>query len=429
MLNILIIDREEEARSFLTKHLQKKSVHITSVDSGMSALEHLKKMTFDLVFAEMEMKDIKGADFYKYLKIKSPSTPLILMTPEEHAPQAQCFADNYITKPLKKSAINKIFALLSTEASKRSPFIAESPQMKAILDIVQKVAASQANVFISGESGTGKEVIATLIHHYSTRAHAPYIRVNCAALPETLIESEFFGHEKGAYTGAVAKRTGRFELADHGTLLLDEISEIPSSLQAKLLRAVQEQEFERLGGSTPIHVDVRLISTSNRNMQEAMKNKEFREDLFYRLNVVPIHLPPLRSRPEDIIPLANFFLTKLCTKNQKLQKQLSPAAEDKLRRYPWPGNVRQLANVLEHTIVMDQGSLIEAEHIHLTEMPLQPSLFQKNAILYQGMTLKELEKYHIEETLKEHQFNRTKAAKALGISIRTLRNKISIYKS
>ncbi len=429
MLNILIIDRDEESRTFLTKHLQEKSVHIISVDSGISALKYLKKITFDFVFAEVDIKDLNEGDFYKYLKIKAPLTPLISMTDKEYTPQDQCFSDSYIMKPLKKSAINKTFSLLSTDASSSIPFIAKSPQMKSILDTVRKIATSQANIFISGESGTGKEVIATLIHYYSTRKYEPYIKVNCAALPDTLIESEFFGHEKGAYTGAVSKRAGRFELADHGTLLLDEVSEIPSLLQAKLLRAVQEQEFERLGGSTPIRVDVRLISTSNRNMQEAMKNKEFREDLFYRLNVIPIHLPPLRTHPEDIIPLANFFLTKLCKKNQTTQKHLSPTAKKKLCLYPWPGNARELANVLEHAIVMNQETLIEAEHIYLTEIFHKTSLFQENEILHKGLTIKELEKSYIEKTLKDYQFNRTKTALALGISIRSLRNKLTLYKS
>lgn len=301
---------------------------------------------------------------------------------------------------------------------KKEQIIAESGFMKQILEDVIKVAKSQASVFISGESGTGKEVIAHLIHGQSLRNEGPFVKVNCAAIPETLLESEFFGHEKGSFTGAIAKRIGRFELANKGTLLLDEISEIPLSMQSKLLRAIQEQEFERIGGVKAIKVDIRFISTSNRNMKETIEQKLFREDLYYRLNVVPIRLPALRERKEDILPLAEYFLQKLCPDSQKT---FSPRACQLLLDYPWPGNIRELANIIERTIVMDSSEIIQPEHLALEFCPIRPANVP--------LTLEAVEKKHILETLTLCGQNKTKAAEVLGISIRTLRNKIKSFEN
>jgi two-component system response regulator AtoC len=299
---------------------------------------------------------------------------------------------------------------------KREQIIAESGFMKRILEDVIKVAKSHASVFISGESGTGKEVIAHLLHIKSPRCEGPFVKVNCAAIPEALLESEFFGHEKGAFTGAIAKRLGRFELANKGTLLLDEISEIPLSMQSKLLRAVQELEFERIGGVNLIKVDIRFISTSNRNMKETVEQKLFREDLYYRLNVVPIRLPALRERKEDILPLAEHFLHRLCPENKKT---FSSKAQELLVEYPWPGNIRELANVIERTVVMDSSSIIEPEHLELEFCPIKSTTA--------CLSLEEVERRHILETLTACDQNRTKAARVLGISIRTLRNKLKSF--
>lgn len=302
--------------------------------------------------------------------------------------------------------------------------IAESPAMQRIQSSLDKIAKSQASVFITGESGTGKEVIAGAIHRRSARFSAPFIKVNCAAIPEALVESEFFGHERGAFTGAIARKTGRFELADQGTLLLDEVTEIPILLQSKLLRAIQEQEFERVGGVRPIKVNIRFLAASNRNMQEAIETKAIREDLYYRLNVVPIHIPPLRERTEDILPLARYFLEKACKENHKPIKNFSERACQKLLNYPWPGNARELANIVERTIVLDFDPIIDAEHLYLDS-----SFFERKG-LYSvpvGITLHELEKRLILETLETHHRNRTKTAQILGISVRTLRNKLHEY--
>jgi two-component system response regulator AtoC len=308
--------------------------------------------------------------------------------------------------------------VIPEKVKKRSRIIAESPLMKRVLEASDRVAKSSASVFISGESGTGKEVVAQAIHFQSERAERPFIKVNCAAIPDTLIESEFFGHEKGAFTGALNRRLGRFELAHEGTLLLDEVTEIPISLQPKLLRAIQEQEFERVGGILPIKVDVRIIATSNRKMKEAVDQKVFREDLFYRLNVVPLHIPPLRERREDILPLAQYFLEQFCQENRQGIRGFSDEERRQLLDYGWPGNIRELANVIERTVIM--GS----------ELIIDPSLSTIEIVensSFQGLTLYEVEKRHILETLAAMGNSRTKAAQKLGISIRTLRNKLNEY--
>lgn len=308
------------------------------------------------------------------------------------------------------------------EGDYKEYLIAESPLMRKIFKDVSTLAKSSASVFISGESGTGKEVIAHAIHHESHRAAQPFIKVNCAAIPSSLLESEFFGHEKGAFTGAIQRRLGRFELADKGTLLLDEVSEISLELQPKLLRAVQEMEFERVGGTGLVRVDVRLISTSNRSMKNAVEEKQFREDLYYRLNVIPLYLPPLRQRFEDIIPLATFFLKRLCQENGQPLKQLTEEAKHHLLAYHWPGNIRELANVIERTVVMHAQETIDAEHIPLDNAPFCPV-----SSIPPGATLKDVEKKWILEILEKEKHNRTRAAQTLGISVRTLRNKLRSY--
>lgn len=309
---------------------------------------------------------------------------------------------------------------------RKHELIAESAMMKKLLKDVSKVAQSSASVFISGESGTGKEVIAHALHRESPRHKHPFIKVNCAAIPGSLLESEFFGHEKGSFTGALQKKLGRFELAHQGTLLLDEVSEIPLELQAKLLRAVQEMEFERVGGVEPIRVDTRLIATSNRPMKEAIEQKLFREDLYYRLNVIPIQLPPLRDRKEDILPLAEFFLKRLCEENQRPLKRLQQEAKQKLLDYHWPGNIRELANVIERSVIMNPEETLAAHQIYLDLCcPVKEA---PTTLLPIGITLAELERRFILQTLNRESDNRTKAARTLGISLRTLRNKLRIYR-
>lgn len=452
---VLVVDDELLVRSFLKETLMRKGLDVTVAENGRTALALIKDNAYDLVFTDMKMPDMTGLEVLKKVKETAPNTIVVVITAFgsiDNAVEAMRLgAFNYLIKPFSPDTIEAVvekakdhsalveenrYLRQEVSGSSGSPkaLIAQSPLMHKIIDDVNRIAKSNANVMITGESGTGKEVIAHAIHFGSPRLNRPFIRVNCAAIPEALIESEFFGHEKGAFTGAVGKRCGRFELADNGTLLLDEITEVPIGLQAKLLRAIQEQEFERVGGHKPIKVNVRIVSTSNRNLQEAIRDKVLREDLYYRLNVVPIIIPPLRDRREDIIPLAQHFLTQLCGESHKKPKRLTPEAEKKLLSYPWPGNVRELANIIERAVVMDHCDDIGAEHVILEsfEAPItdhEPASPTSTAAgeLPKGFTLEELEKRYIIETLQAQQNNRTAAAKYLGISVRTLRNKLNEY--
>lgn len=444
---ILVVDDEELLRNFVAETLKRQYFDVSTAKGGTEALKLIKENTYDLVFTDMKMPDMTGIDLMRQAKEISPTTLFVVVTgfaSIENAVDAMRFgAFNYLVKPFSPDTIEAVVekakehhqlvqenSYLREQVSQQNAtgskgFIAESPAMKKILKDVQTVAQSNANVFITGESGVGKEVIASAIHTYSPRADRPFIKVNCAAIPETLIEAEFFGHEKGAFTGAQNRRNGRFELANTGTLLLDEITEVPIMLQAKLLRVIQEQEFERIGGNKPIKVDVRIVSTSNRNISQAIEEKVLREDLYYRLNVVPIQIPPLRERREDIIPLAKFFVEKFCIESHLKTKTLADNAQDKLLNYSWPGNVRELANIIERAVVMCQDEKIPADAIMIDQLsPTQPV---SGTGIPVGTTLKELEKRLIIETLEAQNQNRTKAAELLDISVRTLRNKLKEY--
>lgn len=412
MKKVLIIEKQLSSRELLLSLLKGKEFQLFTVEDGMSALELLQKRSFDLIFS-----DLKGIKTLDRSSRRPLGTPIVHLSGDNDPSLKE--VDHVLKKPFSEKGVHQLLLYLIDKRKFEKKVIAESPQMKRILREVEKIAKSHSNVFIFGESGTGKEVVAGLIHTYSKRKGHPFIRVNCAAVPDTLIESEFFGHEKGAFTGAHQKRIGRFERADKGTLLLDEVSEIPLALQAKLLRVVQEQEFERVGGTEAMHVDVRLISTSNREMKEAIYEKTFRADLYYRLNVVPIYLPPLRERKEDILPLANHFLVEVCQRDQILLKTFSKKAEEKLLSYSWPGNIRELRNVIEHGVVMDYSNVIEEEHLLID--------LKRSKEALPIVTIKEVEKKHILKMLDHFDGNRNQTAKALGISIRTLRNKLNEY--
>lgn len=306
--------------------------------------------------------------------------------------------------------------------------IAFDPFMKKILVLAEKIGKSRSTVLIQGESGTGKEVIARYIHRASERRNGPFVAVNCAALPETLLESELFGHEKGAFTGALARKKGKFELANGGTLLLDEISEVAVSVQAKLLRVLQERQVDRVGGDLGVPVDVRVIATTNRDLEAETRKGNFRLDLFYRLNVVPLVLPPLGRRPDDIIPLARAFLKRHSVSNQVSEKRLSPEAENFLRKKTWPGNVRELENLMERAVL-----LLDSEIIDFTDLQAISGISEKDPedrelAGPEVMPLREMEKRMIRQALNDHKGNRTHAAEVLGISVRTLRNKLHEYR-
>ncbi|MBS0626122.1 MAG: sigma-54-dependent Fis family transcriptional regulator [Verrucomicrobia bacterium] len=432
---ILVVDDEKLIRQFTAETLKRLGKEVSIAENGEVAIQKMEAESFDLIISDVKMPIKDGIEVLKKAKALHPNALVILATAfgsvESAVEAMRLGAFHYLIKPFSPEALEAIIEkaeehtrLLKEnrfyrEEKKNFHLIAQSPAMKKILSDLEKIAKSQASVFITGESGTGKEVIAGAIHELSLRSAYPFIKVNCAAIPETLVESEFFGHERGSFTGAHVRKTGRFELADKGTLLLDEVTEIPLTLQPKLLRAIQEQEFERVGGTKPIRVQLRFIATSNRNMQEAIETKIFREDLFYRLNVIPIHIPPLRQRPEDILPLARSFLDRFCAENHKPKKELSERAQQKMLQYPWPGNVRELANIIERTVVLDFDPLIDAEHLYITPVSPKP---QKSFV-----TLHEMEKQLILETLEAQCRNRTKTAALLGISVRTLRNKLHEY--
>jgi two-component system response regulator AtoC len=444
---VLIADDQPIMLRFCAEVLTRQGKDVTFVENGALAIEKLKSEPFDLIITDMRMPIKTGLDVMIAAKEMQPQCLVIIATAHgsvEAAVEAvKLGAFNYLIKPFSLEALESVlqkadehvrllkenrFLREENGKAKCPHLIAESPQMKKILIDLEKIAKSNASVFITGESGTGKEVLASAIHELSSRSHAPFIKVNCAAIPETLIESEFFGHERGSFTGALQRKTGRFELADKGTFLLDEVTEIPLILQAKLLRAIQEQEFERVGGMRPIKVNIRFLATSNRNMQEAIETKIFREDLFYRLNVVPIHVPPLRERVEDILPLANYFLNRFCRENHKAPKYFTPNAIQKLMHYPWPGNVRELGNIIERTVVLDFDSKINVDHLYL-DSPISSKPSIDKGALPIGISLHELEKRFILETLDIQHRNKSKTASALGISVRTLRNKLHEYET
>ncbi|MGD8386518.1 MAG: sigma-54 dependent transcriptional regulator [Desulfobacteraceae bacterium] len=313
------------------------------------------------------------------------------------------------------------------EPSKARP-IAVNREMLGILDLASRIASSRSTILIQGESGTGKEVIARFIHRSGNRSSGPFVAVNCAALPENLLESELFGHEKGAFTGAVSRKKGKFELAHGGTLLLDEISEMAVSVQAKLLRVLQEREVDRVGGQAPVSVDVRVIATTNRDLTAEVREGNFRQDLFYRLNVVPFHLPPLRKRPEDIAPLADHFLKETASLNGLHPKGLSQNAVDRLQKMPWPGNVRELENLMERATLLVDSERIEPDDLAFVRRLGGGGENPPPDAAGEGvLPLREMEKRMIFRALDDHQGNRTRASKVLGISVRTLRNKLNEY--
>lgn len=440
-LKILVADDEPLIRNFIRETLQRKNFEVILAENGEKAIEFLTKEDFDIVFSDMKMPKKTGMEVLEKAKNLSSPPVVILMTAFgsiENAVEAmQKGAFTYLIKPFSVESIETIIEKVVDhlrlkkenaylrKANMPPSLISTSPAMQKVLKEIEKVAPTQASVFISGESGTGKEVVAKALHNLSLRKENPFIRINCAAIPENLLESELFGYEKGAFTGANERKEGKFEVGDTGTILLDEITEIPLSLQPKLLRAIQEQEFERVGGTKPIKVNLRFLATTNRNIEEAIAKKIFREDLFFRLNVVPIHLPPLRERKEDIIPLANFFLKKFSLENHKPSKTLSSSAEEKLMLYPWPGNVRELANIMERIVVLENDEVLLASHIPLDDFGKKQA---KENFFQAGVSLKEMEKQLIIKTLMFHKNNRTQTAATLGISIRTLTNKLRLYR-
>jgi two-component system, NtrC family, response regulator AtoC len=454
-MNILIAEDDVIMKEFLKDSFASLSnYNVDIAKNGQIAIDLISKTSYDIIITDMKMPYKNGLDVLEHAKKNTPKTIVIIMTAHGSISSAveamKKGAFHYLIKPFSIETLNAIFEKAIEQISlikenqylrneikttaRQKQIIVESPSMKNIFENIVKIAKSSSNVFIFGESGVGKEIVANAIHDNSNRSIKPFIKVNCAAIAENLLESEFFGHERGSFTGADFQKDGRFELADRGSLLLDEITEIPLSLQPKLLRAIQEKEFERVGGTRSLKVDIRFIATTNRDIKKAINEKTFREDLYYRLNVVPIHVPPLRERKEDILALAKYFVKRFCVENHKKIKVFTQSALNKIHTYPWPGNVRELANIIERAVVLDNEDIINENHIMIENISTiylsqASELLSDEISLSIGSTLYEAEKKLLLETLRTQKFNRTKTAKILGISIRTLRNKLKTYKN
>jgi len=444
---ILIVDDDDAHRKMLTAVLSGEGYRIQEADDGDTACQLVEKNRFDLVLMDLRMKRMDGDVAQKKMAGINPDIPVVIMTAYGSVRSAvealKSGADNYLTKPIDidelKILVTKTLHQRQLKAENRDlkellgkrfdlgSIIGNSASMRAMIETLTLVAPSEATVLIQGQSGTGKELVASAIHHNSPRKSSPFIKVNCAALPETLLESELFGHEKGAFTGAAGPRKGRFERADHGTLFLDEIGEMTPATQAKILRVLQEREFEPVGGSRSIQVDTRIISATNRNLEEEVAADRFREDLYYRLNVVTIAVPPLRERLSDIPLLAEHFLEQYAARNHRTFKGIAPQAMDLLMRYSWPGNVRELENVIERAVIMARGDHIGTEHFPSTISDQESATSGHSPTLPSGRSLKEVEREMILQTLDDMGGNRTQTAKILGISRRTLQLKLKEY--
>ena len=445
---ILVIDDESEMRSALSHALTRNGFRVESAASGMDALVRIKKDPFSLVITDIKMPEMSGMEVLGAVKKITPGIPVIVITAYgsiHNAVEAmQAGAADYLLKPFSFETLNATVkkVLGGTDSNGRSQknrnakvqptiktLVTEDPKLLEILKLAKSVATSRSTILIQGESGTGKELLAAYIHENSGFKEEPYVAVNCAALPDTLAESELFGHEKGAFTGAVNRKMGKFELAKHGTVVLDEISEMTLPLQAKLLRVLQEREIDRVGGSQPVPMHARVVAISNVDLKKAISENKFREDLYYRINVVPFTIPALDERKGDIPLLVEHFLEKYCQLNNQEKKKISDAALTQLVNKAWKGNIRELENSIERAVLIGSGPELLPEHLFFDPAD-SVSRSQSHSVLSMraGMTVKEMEKQLITKTLEEVNDNRTHAAELLGISIRTLRNKLSEYK-
>ena len=458
--NILIVDDDTSMRTALSESLESCGYSVESADNGYDALKKFKEQPFEVVITDMRMPQMGGMDVLKSVKKMSPHTPVIVITAYGTVSTAveamKEGAAEFIMKPFSiddlQIVVRNVLASASItdqdkpiqdtkkeeEEGGQFHIISQSNNIHALLTMMRNIAKSKSSVLIQGESGTGKELFARYIYYHSNRKNRPFIAINCAAIPHHLLESEMFGYEKGAFTGAIQRKLGKFELADGGTLLLDEIGEMDIQLQAKLLRVLQESKVDRLGGREPVPIDVRIIATTNADMRKGIEEKKIREDLFYRLNVIPINIPPLRERKEDIAILCNHFLEKYCQINGRKEVNISTETLQTLQGYTWPGNVRELEHVIERSILLCEGNTIQPEQLYL-DKPIQivqqgtetPSVFIPHAknTSTSLSTLKDMEKFMIFDALTKANGNRTKASKILGISVRTMRNKLQEYEA
>ncbi|MBT8342869.1 MAG: sigma-54-dependent Fis family transcriptional regulator [Desulfatitalea sp.] len=444
---ILVVDDDASHRAMLRAVLSAEGYQIQEADDGDTACALVERHRFDLILMDLRMKRMDGDAAQKHMASIHPDTPVIMMTAFGSVRSAvemlKSGAENYLTKPIdideltimvRKALQHHRLAAenlnLKEQLGKKfdlGKIIGSSPAMRDLIETMALVAPSEATVLIQGESGTGKELVANAIHYNSSRKHQPFIKVNCAALPETLLENELFGHEKGAFTGAGGPKKGRFQLADHGTMFLDEIGEMAPATQAKILRVLQEREFEPVGGTRTIQVDTRILSATNRRLEEDIASDRFRKDLYYRLNVVTLTVPPLRDRASDIALLAAHFLHRYAAKNHRSFKGIQPQAMDFLMQYTWPGNVRELENVIERAVIMAREDFIGTEHFPSTIGNRERRKSDPSPILASGRSLEAVKKEMILKTLDDMDGNRTQTAKVLGISRRTLQLKLKEY--
>lgn len=447
MKNILIVDDEEGMRIALSEALSRAGFETTCCKDGREAVARIRSNKYSMVISDVKMPGMDGMEVLRSVNKISPETPVVMITAfgtVDNAVEAMKEgACDYLLKPFSFENVVEIVKSglfqskssferqkmsdgggFKNRAGKKREIVTSDREMIRLLDMACEIALSNSTVIIYGESGTGKELVAHLIHDNSHRKEKPFVAVNCAAIPDNLLESELFGHEKGSFTGATFRKFGKFELAQGGTLLLDEIGEMTMTLQAKLLRVLQEFEIDRIGGKEPVPIDVRIISTTNIDLKKAVNENKFREDLYYRLNVIPIKIPTLSARKCDVELLANHFVKKNAEKNNKNVASISREALDLLKNRPWKGNVRELQNVIERAVLLCKGDTISVQNILLEEG--YETGAEKDE--FPVTTIEDMERRLIMKTLDEKAGNRTHAAHALGISIRTLRNKLKEYK-
>ncbi len=441
-VRIVVADDEASARSGLATLLKQEGFEVVLAEDGESAFARVQETAPDVLVTDLRMPGMDGIELLRRARETDPDLIVVLMTAFAEVETAvramQAGAEHYLTKPLQ---IDELVLVIRRALERRhlkheatelrarlkdrlrfDAIIGASPAMQEIFNVIEQVAPSRASVLITGESGTGKELVAQAIHEHSPRATAPFVKLHCAALAETILESELFGHEKGSFTGAVGRREGRFKQADGGTLFLDEIGEISPSIQVKLLRFLQERAFERVGGNETLKVDVRIIAATNRDLAGEVAAGKFREDLYYRLNVVNIEVPPLRARPSDLLPLANHFLQRFARENGKRIESFADDALDRITNYRWPGNVRELENVIERAVVMCDGPVLTAKHL-----PAGVGAVPRGAMRIPGSTLDEIERHAILSTLEACGGRTTAAAQMLDISVRKIQYKLHEY--
>jgi two-component system response regulator AtoC len=442
--SILVVDDEPTMRDFLKSSL-KDRYQVATAANGVEGWAKLRENRFNLVLSDVQMPQGGGMELLHNIRETLEYEPCVILmtafaTVEQAVKATRNGADDYICKPFGLDQLDHVLERVCTirqlhrentnlranlvDRAGKHGLLGNNPAIQQLRDKIHMIADSRGTVLLQGESGTGKEVVARAIHESGSRQNGPFIRINCAAIPESLLEAELFGYERGAFTGAVQACKGKFELADGGTLLLDEISEIPYSMQAKLLRVLQEPEFMRLGARYATRSDVRVIATTNRNLKDEIKARRFREDLFFRLNVIPLHVVPLRSRKDDIPQLARHFCQNSCAENNKPLMEMTEGALRGLMGMEWPGNVRQLQNVIERAVILTVSGRLDEETLGLSE---EIDAENTSGDLSSDLTLKDMERELILRKLANTRGNRTRAAQELGISVRTLRNKLNLY--